>query len=194
VQDASCRDVPKNLNRMKLVGLIIFFSAATLMCCSNRLNQPKKDWAYFEDWDKNHDSSLDRAEFAQGYNEAKFFAKWDSKLKPVSTGDFFRREFASLDQNQDNVLDSTEYKSRRTIWSFPGDLKLASWDSNHDKSLALDEFRQAATQNLEHTFDKTADGQITESEMAQAMFEVCDKNNDDQVRGTEFYLWEVYRK
>ena len=163
-------------------------------CGSFRIHQQKKDWAYFEDWDRNHNSSLDRAEFAQGYDEAEFFSRWNTKLKPINSSDFLRKTFNVIDENKDNILDSIEYKSRRALWTLPGDMDLSRWDADHDKTLAIEEFNQAASQNLLHTFDQTADGQITESEMSKAMFEVCDKNGDDQVKGAEFYLWEVYRR
>jgi Ca2+-binding EF-hand superfamily protein len=101
-----------------------------------KLHQPKKDWAYFEDWDKNHNSNLDREEFAQGYDQAGFFTRWGAKLKSISTTDFLQQSFEAFDENKDEVLDSTEYKSRRVLWSYPGEMDLEQWDTNHDKVLA----------------------------------------------------------
>jgi hypothetical protein len=171
-----------------------FLAVVMIACDSLRIHHTNKDWAYFEDWDKNHNSSLDRVEFREGYSDSEFFSKWNAKKKPISGQDFLSNLFTSLDKNKDRMLDSTEYKSRKAIWSLPGEPNLETWDTDHDKHLAADEFNTAASKELVPTFDSTADGLITETEMATAMFEICDKDRDDQVKGTEFYLWEVHRR
>ena len=166
-----------------------------IQCGSLNVHVPKKDWADLEMWDINHNESLDLAEFIEGYVKAKFFTRWQVNSIPISDSVFLYKTFDFLDRNHDQVLDSSEYLSRRVLWSFRGSLNLKKWDRNQDKIIENDEFIQTAQkENLAKEFDLTTDGQITMSEMAQGMFEVCDKNRDAEVSSMEFYLWEVYRR
>jgi hypothetical protein len=173
--------------------LVILSSLIVIQCNVFNVPEPKDDWAAIDQWDKNQNESLDLAEFVEGYHTSRFFEKWN-KSKSISDSAFFHFMFGRLDGNHDMTLDSAEYNSRKVLWSFPGTISLKQWDKNHDGALGLNEFMEAANQNLLRDFDSSADGQITEAEMAQAMFRVCDKNHDGQVRSMEFYLWEVYRR
>lgn len=95
------------------------------------------------------------------------------------------RMFAQLEGEESGVKNG----------SFPGQQELKDWDNNKDRAITVREFIENATrESMVRQFDITGDGFITEAEMAEAMFTVCDKNYDNQVRGMEFYLWEVYRR
>jgi len=176
--------------------IITMLTAAIASSCGIfGTHQPSKDWAYLDQWDKNSNERLNLDEFVGGYHEAGFFKRWNEKSRPISDSTFLQRIFVVLDTDKNLSLDSTEYNSRRVLWAFPGTMKLKEWDENHNNILERDEFLQkAGSEKLALYFDLSADGLITEEEMAQAMFVVCDKDHDDKVSGMEFYLWEMYRR
>lgn len=154
-----------------------------------------RDWAGMDDWDQNKDEKLDLGEFLQGYDKAGFFTRWQAESSPISDTTFTYLEFGFLDRNHDGVLDSVEYSSRRILWSFKGQMKLKPWDIDGNDRIERGEFiRGARCENLAREFDQTGDGYITESEMAQAMFEVCDKDGNKRLGAMEFYHWEIYRQ
>lgn len=181
---------------MKLIYSILILSSFLAIGCGNLKYYPtKKDWADLERWDKNDNERLDLAEFVEGYNKAKFFSRWTEDSESIADSTFLSRTFSSLDRNKDTVLDSTEFTSRRVLWTFRGARDLRAWDANQDNIIQFDEFIQKAqSEKIALEFDLSADGQITNTEMAQGMFEVCDKNDDNSVKGLEFYLWEIYRR
>lgn len=180
---------------MKLTCFVAILSSVVAVQCSFfNVPEHKEDWADIDQWDKNGNEGLDLAEFVEGYHAWGFYEKWAEKSKPISDSTFLHRMFGLLDGNHDRALDSAEYNSRRVLWSLPENLNTQQWDKNQDRVLGLSEFMQEANQHLVRLFDTSADGQITEDEMAHAMFAVCDKNHDGQVRSMEFYRWEVYRR
>ncbi len=181
---------------MKLKYLLLpFFILIAAGCESLRVHTSKKDWAGLEHWDANGNATLDLDEFVKGYSKKDFFDRWDTRSRKISDSVFLYQMFAFLDRNHNNVLDSAEYSSRRILWTFSGTKRLKKWDENKDKIIQRNEFMERARdENIAGAFDIIADGQITESEMAEGMFDVCDKDHDGTVSGMEFYLWEVYRR
>lgn len=173
----------------------VFLLIVTVGCASHSGQFTRKDWADLEKWDTNKDESLDVGEFIEGYFKKEFFNRWERESREISDSVFLRKMFEFLDRSNDHVLDSAEYNSRRILWSLPGALKLKKWDINRDELVSHKEFIQGAQDaNLIQTFDITTDGKITEAEMAQGMFDVSDKDNNNRVEAIEFYLWEVYRQ
>lgn len=181
---------------MKLRYLTFTFFALLLVRCQS-INQPepKRDWAIIKDWDVNGDEQLDLNEFLEGYDQSDFFARWQVESMPISDTTFISLEFGFLDRNHDNVLDSIEYSSRRILWSFHGKMELKPWDIDGNGRIERAEFiKSARRENLAREFDLTGDGYITAREMAQAMFQICDKDGDNRLGGLEFYHWEIYRR
>jgi Ca2+-binding EF-hand superfamily protein len=179
---------------MSTLGLVL--SVALLIgCCKTPINHHRSDWAYFEGWDNDRNVRLDLQEFMIGYTRAEFFNRWQVKSGVTSDSSFMLKTFTHLDRNDNGTLDPTEFNSRRVLWSFQGALKLGQWDRNQDNLIGLDEFMQnSKSEKLVLNFDLNVDGSITEAEMAEGMFAVCDKNSDNSVGPKEFYVWEVYRR
>jgi len=182
---------------MKLRHLITIILFAHLIggCATLKTHRVNRNWAHLEKWDLNGNENLDKDEFMKGYRRNKFFTRWEQKSRPINDSIFVGQLFSFLDRNDDNILDSIEYSSGRVLWTFHGNKDLDEWDMNDDEIVARHEFRQMASdERLSDNYDLTSNGWITGPEMAESMFEVCDKNNDGKVGAIEFYLWEVYRQ
>ena len=65
-------------------------------------NEKESVWAYFEDWDTNKDSTLDKDEFLNGYKNSQMDKKMDSKVTAESM-------FAKADDNGDSEITGLEF-------------------------------------------------------------------------------------
>ena len=59
-------------------------------------------WSYFEEWDNNVDSKIDKTEFAQGCVKDKFVGKKDNQAAIDSM-------FVKADENKDGLISGLEF-------------------------------------------------------------------------------------
>jgi hypothetical protein len=84
---------------MKTVGFLLL--ALITQSCFYQSYYKDKQWWYFEEWDTNNDSVVDRDEFAAGVKKSKIIGK------DTPTSD--SAAFAVADDNKDNKLSGIEF-------------------------------------------------------------------------------------
>ena len=90
---------------MKSIGVILItIMSVALQGCFPKPYFSKEEsvWAYFEDWDTNKDSSIDKDEFVAGYKASEMSKKADSNVSAESM-------FAKADDNGDSEITGLEF-------------------------------------------------------------------------------------
>jgi hypothetical protein len=175
---------------MKYVYCLVLITSVT--GCSHEANLKKGQWAYFEKWDRDADVILTLDEFMSGYKSSGFFSRWDRKENSITQAALCDSVFRALDRTKDSRLDSVELHTNEAFF-FVGDSIQSIIDPAEFQLTKAQFTNQVCDTQIANTFDKQRDQQISSEEMANAMFEICDTNDDGNVSSLEFYLWQVYR-
>ena len=159
-------------------------------CATYETKLKSADWAYYERWDQDDDLSLDANEFTSSYVASDFFSRWGKNAHSIAVPAFCDSAFNMLDDSRDGALDSIELSSRK-VYYLVGD----SIPPVGPVKITKDEFDERICRGqMLARFDKGTDQAVSETDMANAMFAICDSNHDGAVSSLEFYLWQVYRK
>lgn len=179
---------------MKTTVFVSILSASVLGSCLSQKQYTERGWARIEDWDRNGSGAVEQFEFVEGYLKDDFFSRWSPKDKPISYSWLTEAMFDEIDSDGNDVLDTLELNSKTMEFYFPH----LEADPQHKVSLgtnvALADFREFNTENkVAGSFDSDSDRKITSLEMAKAMFQLADRNEDQVIKTIEFYHWLIYR-
>lgn len=171
--------------------IIILISILALFKCSSSENVIS-----YEAWNADDDKSLNRTEFVNGYMQSGYFERWSDDQKDISYDKLYGAIFNALDTDEDDKISLVEFNSKIRYYYFGMfNGSFATWDNDIDASLNKEEFMKNITESrLGNYWDTTNDEEISERELAGAMFYLCDTDSDGEIERPEFDAWKRNRK
>jgi hypothetical protein len=94
---------------MKLSFKLFFFLAALAWSSCVYKSTRDDNWVYFEDWDMNHDSKIDSAEFVAGYIRDDFQKDGKGSAGSEAPEKSAQTNFATSDENGDGFVTGLEF-------------------------------------------------------------------------------------
>jgi hypothetical protein len=143
----------------------------------------------FEDFDRDHDDSLDDREFfgaAERYHDA-----WDENRDGGLTGAELKRGLAlTWDRDGDARIDETEFNANASYF-LPATMTADFGEWDRDASGLVDGEEMGAKLErirLFNSYDGDGDGTVTDRELCQAIFETWDTDGDGSVDALEWRM------
>jgi hypothetical protein len=180
----------QNCVAMKAVIQVTLFIAAIALA-----NCTKKNYGLYSDWDANADRNLDRTEFINAYAGSEFFTKWSVTEDPITYAELYETVYRSVDEDSSLAICPEEfYHNMRPLYFGMFTDRFEAWDSNNSHTISLSEFNsRIARSNLAYHWDLNTDHYVSELEMGEGMFRVCDLDDNGSVDDAEFNLWKYFR-
>lgn len=141
------------------------------------------------DWDEDQNGEITRAEFRTGFDEAGLFVTWDRNADDsIAEMEFAEGLYGFWDRNRDGDLSVEEWEDAVDLWIGEGDVDLSAsvWDADGDGVISQFEFANAFQKaNLIAEFGENEDDVFNEEELADALFDSADSDDDDLIVITE---------
>lgn len=168
----------------KLLVFLLLFAGSNLVYSAD-----------FDEWDTDGDGLLEHHEFTSKFMN-EYFNMWDpSGTAGVIEEGFFKKSFAGLDTDNDNLLSDEEwligYNYFYDDYVMYEDIDFV--DVNDDGSVTYTEYYDALYETSYFTdIDLDADNYISEYELANFVFDNWDTNNSGVLNRSEFNRFSWY--
>lgn len=153
-----------------------------------------KPYQNYANLDSNRDNHLSRYEFISGYRKSKYFLRW-SNGQNLNEPAFYDSIYHKINISGDHGLISEEFERKINYYYLDRRSETFNhWDDDNSHTIDRSEFIDHAGRSALFTrWDRSGDGRISEREMADGMFYLCDLDGDGSITSIEFNIWKVNR-
>lgn len=133
------------------------------------------------DWDADLNNQIDRAEFTTGFGEAGIYDEWDIDAnQELSEDEFYSGVYDLWDENDDALLDESEWNNQANNWFAEAQYNLTDWDTDGEEGLTEEEFVNGFRETGLYTqWNQNQDNLIDENEFAEGTYELFDQDQSD---------------
>lgn len=137
----------------------------------------------------------DNQELSSSFTQSEYFEQWNEDGNDyVSREEFDQGFFGLLDQNQDGVLSTDEWKKGGDQFFSDDEVQESqsetNWDTSGDGQIQEEEFQQGI-EDIDYfsEWDTNDDDQLAEEEMAEGTFAMWDTDGNGVIEAEEYQEW-----